>query len=160
MELYTEYIRGVHHEQYSLLTSTNMKCVLVAPELNGSGLQRHHCAHEKSLSSGQPCHLLAGLHLIFSLPVHQNMKHHLDSTTFSKTTLYTEHLFHNLFSRQAALKNHCRTSISRVAEIREQTHPQVMSPKSLRQFLEVLWKTSINYQLYDVQRTRSTSSNC
>ena len=24
-----------------------MKCVRVAQELNGSGLQRHHCAHEK-----------------------------------------------------------------------------------------------------------------
>ena len=30
------HIPSVHHEQYSLLTSTNMKCVLVALELNGS----------------------------------------------------------------------------------------------------------------------------
>ena len=50
-------------------------------KLDGSGLQRHHCAHEKSLSFRQPCHLLAGLYLTFSLPVHHNTKHHLDSTT-------------------------------------------------------------------------------
>ena len=115
------HTRSVRHEQYSLLTSTNMKCVLVAQELNGPGLQRHQSAHEMSLSSGQPCHLLAGLHRIFSLPVHRNTKHHLDSTTCSKTTLYIEHLFQNLFSRQAALKNHSRTSTTRVAESREQT---------------------------------------
>ena len=30
------HTRSVHHVQYSLLTSTNMKCVLVAQELNGS----------------------------------------------------------------------------------------------------------------------------
>ena len=46
--------------------------------------------------------------------------------------------------------NRSRTSITRVAETRATLLPQVMSPKSLRQFLEVLWKTS--YQLYDVRR--------
>ena len=79
--------------------------MLVAQELNGSGLQRHHCARENSLSSGQPCHLFAGLFHIFSLPAHHNTKHNLESTTFSKTTLYTEDRFQNLFSRQAALTN-------------------------------------------------------
>ena len=118
----------VHHEHYSLLASTNMQCVLVAQELNGSGLQRHHRAHEKSLSSGQPCHLLAGLYLTFSLPVHHNTKHHLDSTTFSKTILYTEHLFQNLFSRQAALTNRSRTSITRVAETRATPLPHNCKP--------------------------------
>ena len=43
------HTRGVHHEHYSLFTSTNMHCVLVAQEL-----QRHLCADGKSLSSGQP----------------------------------------------------------------------------------------------------------
>ena len=44
---------------------------------------------EKNPSSGQPCHPLAGLYHTFLFPVH-NTKHHLDSTIFSKTTLYTE----------------------------------------------------------------------
>ena len=99
-------------------------------------------------SSGPPCHLFAGLFHIFSLPVHHNTKHHLDSTTFSKTTLHTEHLFQNLYSQQAAPTNRSRMSISRVAETRATPLPQVMSSKSLRQFLEVLWKTSINYTMY------------
>ena len=107
------HTRSVHHEHYSLPTSTNMKCVRLKHEL-----QRHLCTHEKSLSSGQPCHLLAGLCLNFSLPIHHNTKHHLDSTTFSKTTLYTEHLCQNQYNRQAALKNRSRTSITRVAETR------------------------------------------
>ena len=47
------------------------------------------------------------------------------------------------------LKNLSRTSITIVAETCEQPLPQVMSPKSLRQIQEVLWKTT---QFYDVQR--------
>ena len=78
----------------------------------------------KNPSSGRPCHLLAGPCLTFSLPVHHNTKHHLDSTTFSKTTLHTEHLFHNLYSRQSALMNRWRTSITRVAETRATPLPQ------------------------------------
>ena len=107
------------HTEYtpSCITNTTVfsqarTCVLVAHEL-----QRHLCAHEKSLSSGQPCHFLAGFCLTFSLSVHHNTKHHLDSTTFSTTTLYTEHL-QNLYSRQAAQMNRSRTSITRVAETR------------------------------------------
>ena len=153
------HTRSVHHEQCSLLTSTNMHCVLVAQEL-----QSHLCAHEHSLSSGQPCHLLAGPHLTFSLPVH-NTKHHLDSSSFSKTTLYIENLFQKLHFRKAT-QNIFRMSIARVAETCEQTLPQVMGPKSLRpkslrQFLEVLWKTFINYTMYRerIWRTRSTRSN-
>ena len=111
-------------------------------------MQRHLRAHEKSLSSGQPCHPLAGLYLTFSLPIHHNTKHHLDSTSLSKTTLYTEHLFQNLYSRQAAPVSRSRTSVTRVAETRATPLPQVMSPNSLRQFLEVLWKTSINCTMY------------
>ena len=55
-----------------------------------------------------------GLCLTFSLPVHHNTKHHLETTTFSKTTLCTKHLF--FFRRQAALKNFSRSSITRVVE--------------------------------------------
>ena len=53
-------------------------------------------------SSGPPCRLLAGLFHIFSLPVHHNTKHNLDSTTFSKTTLYTEHLPEPIQSKSSA----------------------------------------------------------
>ena len=92
-------------------------------------LQRHLCAHDKSLSSGLPCHFLAGLCLTFSLPVHHNTKHHLDSTTFSKTRLYTKNhfrknFFQKLFGRKATLKNHSHISIMRVAETSAQTLPQ------------------------------------
>ena len=59
---------------------------------------------------------LAGLFLTFSLPVYHNTKYRLDSMAFSKTTLYTEHLFQSPYSRQATLKKHSRTSITRVAE--------------------------------------------
>ena len=59
-------------------------------------------------SSAPPRHLPAGL-FIFSLPVHHNTKHNLDSTTFSLTTLYTEPLFQNLYSRQAAQTNRSPT---------------------------------------------------
>ena len=99
-------------------------------------------------SSGPPSHLPAGLYHIFSLPVHHNTKHNLDSTTFSKTTLYTEHLFQDPHSQQPALTNRSRTSIARVAETRATPLPQVMIPRSLRQLLEVLWKTYINYTMY------------
>ena len=107
---------------------------------------------KKSLSSGQPCHLFVGLYVTFSIPVHDT-KHHLDSTTFSKTTLYTVHFFQKYTVDKAALKNHSRTSISRVAETCATTLPQSMRPrssrpKSLRQFLEVLWKTSVNCTVY------------
>ena len=53
---------------------------LKAQELNSTGLQLHLCPHEKSLTSCHPCHFLAGLIHIFSLPVHHNTKHHLDNT--------------------------------------------------------------------------------
>ena len=141
------HTRSVHHEQYSLLTSTNMKCVLVAQELSGSGLQRHHCAHEKSVLSGQPCHLRAGLYLTFSLPVYHDTKHHLDSTTFPKTTLYTVLLFQNLFSRQAALMNR---SHSESGGNPRNTSPAGCEPKELA----TIFGSSLEdiYQLYDVQR--------
>ena len=119
----TEYTPvALYHEHNSLLTSTDHICAC-GSRLKHE-LQRHLCAHEKSLSSGQPCHLRAGLCLIFSLPVHHNTKHHLDSTTFSRTTLYTEHLIQNLYSRQAAQMNRSRTSITRLAETRATPLPQ------------------------------------
>ena len=68
---------------------------------------------------------LAGLCLTFSLPVHHNTKHHLDSTIF-KTTLYAEHLFQNLYSRQAALMNRSCASITGVAETRATPFPHLM----------------------------------
>ena len=95
-------------------------------------LQRHLYAHENSLSSGQPCHLLPGLYLTFSLPVYHNTKHNLDSTTFSKTTLYTEHFFQNLYGRQAAPMNRSRTSITRVAKTPRNTSPHSGGVKFLR----------------------------
>ena len=93
------HTRSVHHEHCSHLTSTDHICACVS-STNCSVI---FCAHENSLSSGQPCHLLAGLYLTFSLPVHKT-KHHLDSTTLSKTTLHTEHLFQKLYGRHAAPK--------------------------------------------------------
>ena len=101
-------------------------------------------------SSGPPCHLLAGLFHIFSLPVHLNTKLNLDSTNFSKTTLYTLHLFHNQSSRQAALSNRSLTSITRVAKTRATPLPQVHEPNELA----TISGSSLEdiYQLYDVQR--------
>ena len=132
---------------------------LKAQELNSSGLQRHHCAHENSPVIWS-ANLLAGLFHVSSLPAHQNTKHNLDNTTFSKTTLHTGHLFQNLCSRQAALMNRTRTSIARVAETRAAPLPQFMSPQSLRQF----WKFSGRHlSIVDcaetIWRTRSTTSN-
>ena len=46
---------------------------------------------------------LVGLYHTFSLSVH-NTKHHLDSTTFSKTTVCTENLFQKLPGRKATPK--------------------------------------------------------
>ena len=116
------HTRGVHHEQHSLLASTDH--IFACGSRLKHELQRHLCAHEKSLSSGQPCHLLAGLCLTFSLPIHHNTKHHLDSTTFSMTTLQ------NLYSRQAALMNRSRTSITRVAETRATPLPHQIRGRS------------------------------
>ena len=102
-------------------------------------------------SSGAPCHLLAGL-------FHHNTKHHLDSTTFSKTTLYTEHYFQNLCSRQAALTNRSRTSITSGRNPRN-TSPTGYEPTELATISESSLEDI--YLLYDVQRiwrTRSTSS--
>ena len=73
---------SVYHEHKSLLTSTDHICAC-GSRLKHE-LQRHLCVHEYSLSSGQPCHLLAGLCLTFSLPVHHNTKHDLlqDDTVY------------------------------------------------------------------------------
>ena len=72
-----------------------------------------------------------------SLPVYHNTKHHLDSTTFSKTTLYTKNhsrknVFQKLPGRKATQENHSRSSIMRVAETCAQTLTHVMSLTSLR----------------------------
>ena len=145
--MYTEYT-PVAYIMNNTVFSQARTCIACLSLKNCSVI---FCVHKNSLSSGQPCHPLADLNLTFSLPVH-NTKHQLDSTTFSKTTLYTENLFHKRHCRKATLKNRSRMSITRVAETCEETLPQVMGPKSLRsksllqfrQFLEVLWKTFIN----------------
>ena len=142
--LYTEYTPvacTMNNTVFSQARTCNACLWLKAQEL-----QRHHRAHENSSVIWSAMSSFS-FH-IFSLPVLYNTKHHLDSTTFSKTTLYTEHFFQNLYSRQAALTNCSRTSIPRVAETRATLLPQVLSPRSLRQFLELLWKTSINYTMY------------
>ena len=101
-----------------------------------------------------PCWSLP--HLLSSSPQHEAPPGQ------HETTLYTENLFQKLHFWKATLKNRSRTSITSVTETCEQTLPQVMSskslrpkslrpkslrPKSLRQFLEVLWKTLINYTM-------------
>ena len=70
-----------------------------------------------------PCWSLP--HLLSSSLQHEA---HLDSTTFSKTTLYTENLFHKLHGRKATLKNHSHTSLVRAAETCAQTLPQNEKP--------------------------------
>ena len=88
----------------------------------------------------------SGLCFTFSLPVHFNTMHNLDSTTLLKMTLHTEHLFQNVNGRQPAKMNRSRTSNTSVAETRVTRLTQVMSPKSLQQFLEDI------YHLYVVQK--------
>ena len=64
------HTRCAHHEQYSLLTSTNMWCVLVAPELNGSSrIVASLCAWKESViqsAMSSPCWSLP--HLLTSSP--------------------------------------------------------------------------------------------
>ena len=74
-------------------------------------------------------------------------KYHLDSTTVSKKTLYTE----KPLPQEPLPKT--TWSVSHVhyesgGKTAQHPLPQVMRPKSLRQFLEVLWKTSINKTMY------------
>ena len=58
----------MHHEQYSLLTSTDHIC---AQELKAQELQRHHCALENSSVIWSAHHVIsAGLFHIFSFPVY------------------------------------------------------------------------------------------
>ena len=104
----------------------------------------------KNPSSGRPCHILAGPCLTFSLPVHHNTKHHLDSTTFSKTTLCTEHLFHNLYSRQSALIEPLSHVNYESGGNPRNTSPTGYEPKELA----TISGSSLEdiYQLYDVQR--------
>ena len=97
----TRCVHRIHtrsvQEQNILFTRTNHICAC-GSRVQRRKIERHHCAMKMVPSSGPPCHLFAGLFHIFSLPVHHNTKHNLDSTTFSKTTLYTERLFQILYS--------------------------------------------------------------
>ena len=128
------------------------------------------CSHENSLSSRSAMSSPCCLHLTFSLPFH-NMKHHLDSTTFSKTTLYTENIFQKLHGRKATLKNPSRTSITKVAETCEQNTPSGFATKEFATkelAIKELATSSGSFSgrhlsiircTETVWRTRSTSSN-
>ena len=104
---------------------------LVAQELKGPGLQRHHWAHENSSVIWS-----AMSSLCWSLP------HLLTSSLPQHEAQPGQH--QNLVSRKAALTNRSRTSITRVAETRAKLLPQVMSPKSLRQAKVLgIWSCSL-----------------
>ena len=87
--LHTEYTPvACIMNNFSLLTSTDHTC---ASGSRFKSLTAQDCSviivrMKIGQSSGQPCHLLAGLFHTFSLPVHHNTKHHQDSTTFSMTS--------------------------------------------------------------------------
>ena len=67
--VYTEYTPVECIMNNTIFSQTRTWNARLWLKLNGSGLRRHHCAHEKSLSSGQPCHLFGGLpHLLTSIP--------------------------------------------------------------------------------------------
>ena len=103
---------------------------------------------KKDPSSGQPCLILVGRCLIFSLLIYHSTKHHLDSTIFSETTRYTNnHSRKNLFrlfqklpyrkatpGRKATLKKHSVNLIMKVTEIcapklpHRQWDPILLSP--------------------------------
>ena len=111
------------------------------------------CA-SKNPSSGQPCHLLAGLCLTFSLPVHHNTKHHLDSTASSKTTLYTEPLPEPTQSTSSANKSLSHVNYESGGNPRN-TSPTGYEPKELAtKELATISGSSLEdiYHLYDVQR--------
>ena len=134
--VYTEYTKHRSHMRLWLKSLTAQDCSVII-------------GHMKIVpSSGPPCHLLAGLSHIFSLPVYHNTKHNLDSKTLSKTTLYTEHLFQNLFSRPAALTNRSRTSIESGRNPRK-TSPTGNEPKELA----TISGSSLEdiYQFFEVQ---------
>ena len=111
------------------------------------------CAREKGRSSVHPCHLFVGLYFTFSLPIHHITKHHLHSTTCSKTTLYTEHFFQTLFTRQAALKNRSRTSIARVGETRATLLPQIIPF-----FLSIVPERTLFWSQFGDRRRRGLAS--
>ena len=118
------HTRSVHHEQYSLLTSTDHICACGSSS-TAQELQRHHCSHEEQFSS-LVRHVISLLVSSTSSHFQSTTTRSTDSTTFSKTTLYTEHYFQNVHSRQAALTNRSRTSITRVAETRAIPLPHAM----------------------------------
>ena len=118
--MYTEYTPTACMTYNTVCSQarTDTECVLVAQELNGSVALYHLCASKKNPSSGQPCHPLAGLFHISSLPVYHSTQHYLDSATFSKKTLYTQNHFlkspnqklqETQSGRNATLKNHSLT---------------------------------------------------
>ena len=119
----------MHHEHYSLFTSTNMKCVLVA-QGSSTNCSVIFCVHENSRSSGQPCHPLAGLYLLSSSPQHEAPpgQHDLlqDDTEHREPVPKTTR-------RKATLKNRSRTSITGVAKTCEQTLPRNLTVRGEKQ---------------------------
>ena len=104
------------------------------------------------------------LHLTFSLPVH-NMKHHLDSTTFSKTTLYTENIFQKLHGRKTNAKEplshvnyerggNLRTNTPSGYDTKELATKELATKELAIKELATSSGSSLGdiYQLYDVQR--------
>ena len=98
--VFTEYTSGACITNTTVFSSAQITHVLVTHELNDS----------RCLS----CSIFERMKMVC---------HHLDSTIFSKTTLYTKNLFQKLHCRKASLKNHSRTSITRVTETCEETLP-------------------------------------
>ena len=148
LERSTDNSTGVHTEHTPVACITSTTVFSQARTCNACLRVKSWTAQDCSVmivrmkigqSSGQPWHLFAGLFHIFSLPVHHNTKHNLDSTTLSKTTLYIEHLFQNLHSRQAALTNRSRTSIARVAETRATPLPTCSNHDFLLPQLKNTW---------------------
>ena len=103
----------MHHEHCSLLTSTDHICACGPIHTDFSVILV--CSKESVIWSAMssPCWSLP--HLLSSSPPQHEAplgQHDL----LQDDTVHTEHLFQNLYSRQSALMNCSRTSITRVAE--------------------------------------------
>ena len=63
------HTRRVHHEQYNLLTHTNMKCALCGSSLTAQDCDVIIVRMKRVCLPRQPCHLFGGLpHLLTSIP--------------------------------------------------------------------------------------------
>ena len=162
----TQHTHSVHDVQYSLFTSTHgpLNCVLVA---QGVWVAASLCA-SKNPSSGRPCHPLAGLFHISSLPVHHSTLHYLDSADLlQEDPVHLEQLPQEPSPKTSASairsESNAEESISLLnyesaGNLRPNTPTGLRAQRSsrpekllqFRQFLEVLLETLD--KLYDVQR--------